>query len=59
MIFFVGVRVAFKRVKYFVTEGDGPVELCLEKLGDVSNAVTVAVSSSNVRATGMILLLAA
>jgi len=50
---YVGVRVAFKKIKYFVTEGDEPVELCLEKVGQVSNAVTVAVSSSDDRATGM------
>ena len=54
---FVGVLVSFKRVKYFVTEGDEPAELCLEKLGDVSSAVTVAVSSRNDRAFGMTLLL--
>ena len=56
-VFLVGVLVSFKRVKYFVTEGDEPVELCLEKMGDVSSAVTVAVSSSNDRALGTILLL--
>ena len=44
-------------MKYFVTEGDEPAELCLEKMGDVSSAVTVAVSSRNDRAFGMTLLL--
>ena len=43
----IGVRVRFRKEKYFITEGDGPVELCLEKLGDVTNAVIVQVSSSD------------
>ena len=49
---FVGVRVRFKKVKYFITEGDGPVEMCLEKLGTTSGAVIVEVSSSDISATG-------
>ena len=55
-VFLVGVLVSFKRVKYFVTEGDEPAELCLEKLGVASSAVIVAVSSSNDSAFSMILL---
>lgn len=42
----------FKKVKYFITEGDSPLELCLEKLGTVNSAVTVEVSSSDGSATG-------
>lgn len=45
----------FKKTKYFITEGDGPVELCLEKLGIVNNAVTVQVSTSDGSAIGKIL----
>lgn len=48
----VGVRVRFKKTKYFITEGDGPLELCLEKLGTTNDAVTVAVSSSDGSAIG-------
>lgn len=49
--YYVGVRVRFKKEKYFVTEGDSPVELCLEKLGIATNAVIVEVSSSDGSAT--------
>ena len=49
---FIGVFVRFKKVKYFITEGDSPLELCLEKLGTVTDAVTVEVSSSDISATG-------
>ena len=45
----------FKKVKYFITEGDSPLELCLEKLGTVNSAVTVGVSSSDGSATGKLL----
>lgn len=42
----------FKKIKYFITEGDSPLELCLEKLGTVNDAVTVAVTSSDGTAIG-------